>query len=88
MVSKSKSTNINQSNQYPVSQNKINKMAVDKLIKENLRKNKNKLEEESIKKQLEAVRLKKKRAELTQRNQEVRMINASKIHHSGNQELL
>lgn len=63
-------------------------MAVDKLIKENLRKNKNKLEEESIKKQLEAVRLKKKRAELTQRNQEVRMINASKIHNSGNQELM
>jgi len=58
-------------------------LAVDKLIKENIRKNKNKLEEACIRKQQEEFRQKQRRAELSQRNQEVRMINASKIVHHG-----
>jgi hypothetical protein len=38
---------------------------LDKLIKKNIRKNKNKLQEECIKKELEEMRMKKRKAELT-----------------------
>jgi hypothetical protein len=55
------------------------KKVVDKLIKDNIRKNKNKQDEEQVKKQLEQQRLQQRKADLTQRNQEVRMMNASKI---------
>jgi len=52
---------------------------VDKLIKENLKRNKTKEEEEISKKYLEEFKQKLKKNELTQRNQQVRKINASKI---------
>ena len=52
---------------------------VDRIIKENLKRNKTKEEEEILKKYLEDYRQKQKRVELSQRNQEVRKINASKI---------
>ena len=60
----------------PVRKNKQN---VDKLIKQNIRKNKSKMEDDMIKKQLEEYRQMQRKAELSQRNQEVRKINASKV---------
>eukprot|EP00347_Sterkiella_histriomuscorum_P007962 403346899 len=59
--------------------NKILLKGVDKLIKENLKKNKTKEEEEISKRYLEEFKQKLKKNELTQRNQQVRKINASKI---------
>lgn len=59
--------------------NKIYLKGVDKLIKENLKRNKNKEEEEVSKRFFEEYKQKMKKVELSQRNQEVRKINASKI---------
>lgn len=56
---------------------------MDKLIKKNIRKNKNKLQEEYMKKEIEEMKQKQRKVELTQRNQEVRQINASKINNKG-----
>ena len=55
----------------------------DRIIKENLKKSKQREDEEVTKRFLEEYKQKLKRAELSQRNQEVRKINASKIiqHH-------
>jgi hypothetical protein len=49
------------------------------LIKENLKRNKNKEEEEVSKRFFEEYKQRMKKVELSQRNQEVRKINASKI---------
>jgi hypothetical protein len=56
-----------------------NKQAVDKLIKQNIRKNQTKLEEDLLKKQHEEERKLQRKNELSQRNQEVRQLNASKV---------
>jgi len=59
-------------------------LAVDKLIKENIRRNKNKIEEAWREKEREEFRQTQRRAELSQRNREVRRINASKmVNHGG-----
>jgi hypothetical protein len=58
---------------------KIFLKGVDKLIKDNLKKNKTKEEEEISKRYMEEFKQKLKKVELTQRNQQVRKINASKI---------
>ena len=60
-------------------QTKVFAKGVDQIIKENLKKSKHKEEEEVLKKYLEEFRQRKKKVELSQRNQEVRKINASKI---------
>lgn len=61
---------------------KVLKTTVDKLVKDNIRKKKNKQEENDWKKQFEELKLLQKKAELSQRNQEVRIINASKVKES------
>jgi hypothetical protein len=58
---------------------------IDKLIKENLRKNKTKEEEEITRRYVEEFRNRQKKAELTQRNQQVRKINKSKITYNNQQ---
>lgn len=64
--------------------NKILLKGVDKLIKENLRKNKTKEEEEISRRYLEEFKQKLRKNELSQRNQQVRKINASKIMGNAN----
>ena len=59
--------------------NKLFIKGVDKIIRENLKKNRTKEEEEISRRQLEDFRQRLKKIELTQRNQQVRKINASKI---------
>lgn len=75
----SKSATFAQTNLQPPSRTQINKLAVDKLIKQNIRNKKSQQDELFLKKQIEDERLKQRRADLSTRNQEVRKENASRI---------
>jgi len=52
---------------------------IDRIIRENIKKNRNKQNEESLKRHEADLQQKKRKEELSQLNQQVRMINASKI---------
>ena len=64
-----------------VANNKLMLKGVDRLIKENLKKVKSKEDEQISKRKIEEFKQKIKKMELSQRNQQVRKINASKIMH-------
>lgn len=59
---------------------------LDKLIKQNIRKNQSRIEEQQLRQQLEEFRQQQRKNNLSQRNKELRQINASKIVGTTNKE--